>query len=205
MAGPTATMSPFNWEDPFDLDGQLTEEERMIRDAAHGFAQDTLQPRVIEAFNKEVDAPELFPMMGEAGLLGATVPEEYGGAGASYVAYGLIAREIERVDSGYRSMASVQSSLVMYPIHAYGSEEQKQQVPARPCQWPADRLLRPDRARCRLRSCRHENRREKDRWRLRHLRLQDVDFELTFRRCVRGLGKAKHMAAAFAGSCLKKA
>ncbi|WP_095012732.1 acyl-CoA dehydrogenase [Tsuneonella mangrovi] len=118
-------MTPFNWEDPFALDGQLTEDERMIRDAAHAFAQSELQPRVIEAFEQELDAPELFPLMGQAGLLGATVPEEYGGAGASYVAYGLIAREIERVDSGYRSMASVQSSLVMYPIHAYGSEEQK--------------------------------------------------------------------------------
>ncbi|QIQ88043.1 MAG: acyl-CoA dehydrogenase [Erythrobacter sp.] len=118
-------MVPFNWEDPFDLESQLSEEERMIRDAARGFAQSTLQPRVIEAFRNEVDAPELFPMMGEAGLLGATIPEEYGGAGASYVAYGLIAREIERVDSGYRSMASVQSSLVMHPIYAYGSEEQR--------------------------------------------------------------------------------
>ena len=120
-----AGMVPFAWEDPFNLDDQLTEEERMIRDAARGFAQDNLQPRVIGAFADEVDAPELFPMMGQAGLLGATVPEEYGGAGASYVAYGLIAREIERVDSGYRSMASVQSSLVMYPIYAYGSEEQR--------------------------------------------------------------------------------
>lgn len=120
-----AGMVAFNWEDPFNLESQLTEEERMIRDAAHGFAQSELQPRVIKAFADEVDAPELFPLMGQAGLLGATVPEEYGGAGAGYVAYGLIAREIERVDSGYRSMASVQSSLVMYPIHAYGSEEQR--------------------------------------------------------------------------------
>ena len=118
-------MTPFNWEDPFDLDSQLTEDERMIRDAAHAFAQSELQPRVIEAFANEIDAPELFPLMGEAGLLGATIPEEYGGAGAGYVSYGLIAREIERVDSGYRSMASVQSSLVMYPIYAYGSEEQR--------------------------------------------------------------------------------
>nr|WP_196793192.1 acyl-CoA dehydrogenase [Erythrobacter litoralis] len=118
-------MVPFAWDDPFRLDEQLTEDERMIRDAAHGFAQSELQPRVIEAFSNEVDAPELFPLMGQAGLLGATIPEEYGGAGAGYVAYGLIAREIERVDSGYRSMASVQSSLVMYPIHAFGSEEQK--------------------------------------------------------------------------------
>lgn len=119
------TMAPFNWEDPFDLESQLTEEERMIRDAAHGFAQSELQPRVIAAFREEVDAPELFPLMGQAGLLGATIPEEFGGAGAGYVAYGLIAREIERVDSGYRSMASVQSSLVMHPIHAYGSDEQR--------------------------------------------------------------------------------
>jgi glutaryl-CoA dehydrogenase len=119
-------IATFNWEDPFDLESQLTEEERMIRDAAHGFAQDELQPRVIEAFRNETSAPELFPLMGKAGLLGATIPEQYGGADASYVAYGLIAREIERVDSGYRSMASVQSSLVMYPIHAYGSEEQRE-------------------------------------------------------------------------------
>ena len=120
-----ADMVPFNWEDPFDLESQLTEEERMVRDAARGFAQSELQPRVIEAFNDEVDAPELFPLMGKAGLLGATIDPEYGGAGASYVSYGLIAREIERVDSGYRSMASVQSSLVMHPINAYGSEEQR--------------------------------------------------------------------------------
>jgi len=119
-------MVPFNWADPFDLESQLSEEERMIRDAAHGFAQGELQPRIIDAFADEVDAPELFLLMGQAGLLGATIPVEYGGASASYVAYGLIAREIERVDSGYRSMASVQSSLVMYPIHAYGSEEQRQ-------------------------------------------------------------------------------
>ncbi len=122
---PKSGIAPFNWEDPFDLESQLTEEERMIRDAAHGFAQSELQPRVIDAFRKEVDAPELFPLMGKAGLLGATIPPELGGAGASYVAYGLIAREIERVDSGYRSMASVQSSLVMHPIYAYGSDEQR--------------------------------------------------------------------------------
>ncbi|MEP3421815.1 MAG: acyl-CoA dehydrogenase [Erythrobacter sp.] len=118
-------MVPFNWEDPFDIESQLTEDERMIRDAAHGFAQSELQRRVIEAFRNETSAPELFPLMGQAGLLGATIPEEYGGADAGYVSYGLIAREIERVDSGYRSMASVQSSLVMHPIYAYGSEEQR--------------------------------------------------------------------------------
>jgi glutaryl-CoA dehydrogenase len=120
-----SSLSPFDWSDPFALEDQLSQEERMIRDAAHGFAQAELQPRVIKAYADELDAPELFPLMGQAGLLGATIPESYGGAGAGYVAYGLIAREIERVDSGYRSMASVQSSLVMYPIHDFGSEEQR--------------------------------------------------------------------------------
>lgn len=120
-----ASMVPFDWSDPLDLDSLLTGEERMIRDAARGFAAQVLQPRVIEGFRDERDAPELFPLMGEAGLLGVTIPDEFGGAGANYVSYGLVAREIERVDSGYRSMASVQSSLVMYPIHAYGSAEQK--------------------------------------------------------------------------------
>ncbi|WJY17843.1 acyl-CoA dehydrogenase [Alteriqipengyuania flavescens] len=119
-----AEMAPFDWSDPFRLEDQLTEEERMIRDAAHGFAQGELQPRVIEAFANEIDAPELFPLMGQAGMLGVTIPEDLGGSGASYVAYGLVAREIERVDSGYRSMASVQSSLVAYPIHAFGTPEQ---------------------------------------------------------------------------------
>ncbi|MBL4792956.1 MAG: acyl-CoA dehydrogenase, partial [Citromicrobium sp.] len=115
----------FDATDPFRLDDQLTEDERMIRESAHAFAQSELQPRVIDAFREEASAPELFPLMGQAGMLGVTVPEEYGGVGASYVAYGLVAREIERVDSGYRSMASVQSSLVLYPIQAFGSEEQK--------------------------------------------------------------------------------
>jgi len=120
-----AAMAPFDWADPLFLEDQLTEEERMIAEAARGFAAEVLQPRVIAAFREESDAPDLFPLMGEAGLLGVTIPQEFGGAGAGYVAYGLVAREIERVDSGYRSMASVQSSLVMYPIHAYGSDEQK--------------------------------------------------------------------------------
>jgi glutaryl-CoA dehydrogenase len=120
-----AEMARFEWDDPFRLEDQLTEDERMIRDSAHAFAQSELQPRVVAAYRDELAAPELFPLMGQTGLLGATIPEEYGGAGAGYVAYGLIAREIERVDSGYRSMASVQSSLVMYPIFAFGSEEQR--------------------------------------------------------------------------------
>jgi glutaryl-CoA dehydrogenase len=119
-------LARFDWEDPFRLDGQLTEEERMMRDAARAYAQEKLQPRVIRAFADEQTDPEIFREMGAMGLLGLTVPEEYGGLGASYVAYGLVAREIERVDSGYRSMMSVQSSLVMYPIYAYGSEAQRQ-------------------------------------------------------------------------------
>ncbi len=119
-------LARFDWADPFRLDDQLSEDERMLRDAARTFAQSVLQPRVVEAFRSEKADPEIFPLMGEAGLLGVTIPEAYGGLGAGYVTYGLIAREIERVDSGYRSMMSVQSSLVMYPIYAYGSEEQRQ-------------------------------------------------------------------------------
>ena len=115
----------FTWDDPFLLNDQLTEEERMIRDSAHAYAQEKLQPRVEHAFLAEETDPEIFREMGALGLLGVTVPEEYGGIGAGYVSYGLVAREVERVDSGYRSMMSVQSSLVMYPIHAYGSEEQR--------------------------------------------------------------------------------
>ena len=118
-------MQKFDWADPFLLDDQLENDERMIRDSARAYAQDRLAPRAIEAFATERTDPEIFREMGELGLLGPTIPETYGGVGASYVAYGLIAREVERVDSGYRSMMSVQSSLVMYPIHAFGSEEQK--------------------------------------------------------------------------------
>ncbi len=121
-----ATSAPvFDWADPFLLEDQLTEEERMIRDAAASYAQDKLLPRVVAAYAEERVEPEIFREMGEMGLLGVTVPEEYGGVGANYVSYGLVAREVERVDSGYRSMMSVQSSLVMYPIYAYGSEEQR--------------------------------------------------------------------------------
>jgi glutaryl-CoA dehydrogenase len=118
-------LSRFDWEDPFRLEDQLSEDERMLRDAARQFAQERLQPRVIKAYAEEAVEPGIFREMGEAGLLGVTVPEEYGGLGVGYVTYGLIAREIERVDSGYRSMMSVQSSLVIYPIYAYGSEEQR--------------------------------------------------------------------------------
>ncbi|MDH5451839.1 MAG: acyl-CoA dehydrogenase [Paracoccaceae bacterium] len=118
-------LARFNWEDAFRLEDQLSEEERMLRDGAHAYAQEKLQPRAIAAYREEKSDPAIFREMGEMGLLGVTIPEEYGGLGSSYVAYGLIAREIERVDSGYRSMMSVQSSLVMYPIYAYGSEEQR--------------------------------------------------------------------------------
>lgn len=119
-------LGPFDWADPLRLEDQLTEDERMLRDAANTFAQATLQPRVTNAYREAIVDPDIFKEMGDAGLLGLTIPEEYGGLGAGYVTYGLVAREIERVDSGYRSMMSVQSSLVMYPIHAYGSDEQRQ-------------------------------------------------------------------------------
>ena len=116
----------FNWKDPLDLDGQLSEEEKLIRDTAYDYAQGSLLPRVEEAFLEENTDVKIFKEMGELGLLGVTMSEKYGCAGASYVSYGLVAREVERIDSGYRSMMSVQSSLVMHPINAFGSEEQKQ-------------------------------------------------------------------------------
>jgi len=119
------SLSSFNWEDPFLFDDQLSIDERMMREAAHAYAQEKLQPKVIEAFREEKTDPSIFAEMGEMGLLGITIPEEYGGLSGSYVSYGLVAREVERVDSGYRSMMSVQSSLVMYPIYAYGTEEQR--------------------------------------------------------------------------------
>ena len=125
MANDKPDLGPFDWADALRLEDQLTEDERMLRDAAKAFAQDKLQPRVIAAYRNEETDPAIFREMGEAGLLGVTIPEEFGGLGAGYVTYGLIAREIERVDSGYRSMMSVQSSLVMYPINAYGTDEQK--------------------------------------------------------------------------------
>ena len=121
-----AEMGRFDWQDPFALDAQLTDEERMVRDVARGYAQDKLLPRVTRAYLDEDFDREIMREMGALGLLGATIPEEYGGAGLGYVAYGLVAREVEGVDSGYRSAMSVQSSLVMYPIHAYGTEEQRQ-------------------------------------------------------------------------------
>ncbi|MBU3549199.1 MULTISPECIES: acyl-CoA dehydrogenase [unclassified Polynucleobacter] len=120
------SKASFNWADPLLLDTQLTEEERMIRDAAAEYAQGRLMPRIHDAYRNETTDPAIFREMGELGLLGITIPEQYGGANLNYVSYGLIAREIERVDSGYRSMMSVQSSLVMVPINEFGSEAQKQ-------------------------------------------------------------------------------
>ena len=116
---------PFDWADPFDLDSQLTDEEKLVRDTAEGYAQEKLQPRVTKAYMDEDFDRGILTEMGELGLLGATIPNDDGGAGLGYVSYGLIARAVERVDSGYRSAMSVQSSLVMYPIYAYGSEEQR--------------------------------------------------------------------------------
>ncbi|MEL6436098.1 MAG: acyl-CoA dehydrogenase [Pseudomonadota bacterium] len=130
LAGPTdkdrPDLSSFDWSDPLRLDQQLTSDERMIRDAARGFAQSKLAPRVTQAYAQEAVDRDVFVEMGEMGLLGVTIPSDYGGLGGSYVQYGLVAREIERVDSGYRSMMSVQSSLVMYPIFAYGTEPQRE-------------------------------------------------------------------------------
>ncbi len=120
-----AGMTRFDWADPFQLDDQLNEDERMIRDTAAAYAQDRLAPRIIDAFQNETTDTAIFREMGALGLLGPTIPEEYGGVGASYVSYGLVAREVERIDSGYRSMMSVQSSLVMFPIYEYGSEAQR--------------------------------------------------------------------------------
>src|SRR5579863_4596400 len=123
MNAPAAEL--FQWDDPFNLETQLSEDERLIRDSARAYAQEKLAPRIVDAYEKEAVEPGLFREMGELGLLGVTLPEKYGCAGAGYVSYGLVAREVESVDSGYRSMMSVQSSLVMYPIYAYGDEDQR--------------------------------------------------------------------------------
>ena len=119
------SKTPFSWDDPFALHDQLTDDERAVQQAAHAYCQDKLLPRVQQAFRHEQTDPGIFREMGELGLLGPTIPEQYGGAGLGYVAYGLIAREVERVDSGYRSMMSVQSSLVMVPINEFGTQAQK--------------------------------------------------------------------------------
>ncbi len=127
MSNTTAHKATFNWEDPFDLAAQLTEDERQVRDAARAYCQGRLVPRVQQAFRNEFTDVSIFREMGDLGLLGVTIPEQYGGAGLNYVCYGLVAREVERVDSGYRSMMSVQNSLVMVPINTFGSTAQKQE------------------------------------------------------------------------------
>ncbi|MEM9578013.1 MAG: acyl-CoA dehydrogenase [Pseudomonadota bacterium] len=126
-------LNAFGWADPLRLSDQLSEDERMIADSAAAYAQEKLQPRVMDAYETEAVEPAIFREMGDMGLLGITLPEEYGGLGGSYVSYGLVAREIERVDSGYRSMMSVQSSLVIYPIYAYGSEDQRKKYLPKLC------------------------------------------------------------------------
>ena len=123
--GSASPAKTFRWDDPLDLSGRLTDDERMIQEAARSYAREKLLPRVIAAFRDEVFDKAIMTELGEMGFLGATLPEQYGGSAVSHVAYGLIAREIEAVDSGYRSAMSVQSSLAMYPIYAFGSEEQK--------------------------------------------------------------------------------
>ena len=145
-------LGPFQWDDPLLLESQLAEDERMIRDTARDFAAKELAPRIQKAYLEERTDPKLFRLMGEAGLLGVTLPQEYGCAGAGYVSYGLVAREVERVDSGFRSMMSVQSSLVMYPIHAYGDDDQRRKYLPGLRARRAHRLLRAYRARRGLRS-----------------------------------------------------
>jgi hypothetical protein len=166
----------FKWDDPLLLDEQLSEEERIVRDTAHAYAQEKLLPRITQAFRHETTDPAIFTEMGSLGLLGASIPHEYGGAGLNYVCYGLIAREIERVDSGYRSMMSVQSSLVMFPIYAYGSE-----ISAAISDGRSDRLLWLDGAQSRLRSRLDGDARALRRRRLSSNRCKNLDLELADR------------------------
>ena len=155
--GISADAKPFDWEDPFLLDDQLTEEERAIRDAARDYCQDKLMPRVLEANRHEKFDREIMNEMGALGLLGSTLPEKYGGAGVSYVAYGLVAREVERVDSGYRSAMSVQSLAGHASDLRLRHRGAAPEVPAQARDRRVGRLLRPDRARPRLRSRRHDD------------------------------------------------
>jgi glutaryl-CoA dehydrogenase len=167
----------FNWIDPLLLDQQLTEEERMVRDSAEQFARDKLAPRVLEAFRHEQTDPAIFREMGDVGLLGATIPEQYGGSGLNYVCYGLIAREVERVDSGYRSMMSVQSSLVMVPINEFGTEAQKQKYLPKLASGEWIGCFRSDRAEPRVGSWCDDYPRPDSRRRLPPERQQDVDHQ----------------------------
>ncbi len=167
----------FHWDDPLLLDEQLTEEEKMVRDAARDYAQGSLAPRVLEAFRREYTDPAIFKEMGELGLLGATIPAEYGGGGLNYVSYGLIAREVERVDSGYRSMMSVQSSLVMLPIDRFGTRGSEAQILAGAGARRIDRLLRLDRAQSRVGSRQHDHAGARRRRRLPLVGREDMDYQ----------------------------
>ena len=192
--------SAFQWADPLDLEGQLSEEERMVRDTARGFAQDYLAPRIVEAYREEKYDPTILLEMGKLGLIGSTIPETYGGAGLGYVCYGLIARELERVDIGYRSTMSVQSSLVMYPIYAYGIGGAAAQISAQARDRRTDRLLRPDRARPRLRSRLDGDARRESRRRLPPQRRQDLDFQRADRRSSRWCGPSSTASSAASSS-----
>ncbi len=179
----------FVWEDPLLLSEQLSEEERMVRDAAADFAQQELMPRVHEAFRHETVDADIIPLMGKVGLLGPTVPAEYGGAGLNYVCYGLIAREIERVDSGYRSMMSVQSSLVMFPIFTYGTEAQRRKYLPRLASGEWIGCFGLDGTESRVRSREHGIACARRARGVPHDGQQDVDLELADRGRVRGLGQ----------------
>ena len=163
----------------------------MVAEAARQYARERLLPRVVTAFAEERFDREIMTEMGSLGFLGAMLPEDYGGAGASHVAYGLIAREIEAVDSGYRSAMSVQSSLAMYPIYAFGSDEQKKRFLPKMARGELDRLLRAHRGGRRLRPRRHAHPRRAGRWRLQAERLQVLDHQLAHRRPGPGLGQAR--------------
>ena len=180
----------FQWDDPFRLNDQLSDEERMVRDAVRDYCQDKLMPRILEANRHETFDRDIYFEMAELGMLGATLPEEHGGAGLNYVCYGLIAREVERVDSGYRSAMSVQSSLVMYPIYAYGSDEQRGKY--------LPKLLSGEWVGCfGLTEPDHgsdpgamETRADQSRWRLETARQQNVDHQFADRRCLHRLGES---------------
>ena len=185
----TNSTSAFQWADPLLLDAQLDDDERLIAKTARDFAQDKLAPRIVEAYLQEKTDRAIFSEMGELGLLGMTVSESYGGAGAGYVSYGLVAREVERVDSGYRSMMSVQSSLVMYPIDAYGSEEQKRKYLPKLAtgEWiGCFGLTEPD-AGSDPGGMKTRAEKVSDGYRLNGL--EDLDLQRADRRCFRGLGE----------------
>ena len=206
MSGAHKELAKLDWQDPLLIEDLLTDDERMIRDTARAYAQEKLQPRIIEAYREEKTDRSIFNEMGELGLLGVTLPEDYGCAAASYVAYGLVAREVERVDSGYRSMMSVQSSLVMYPIYAYGTEEQRRKYLPKLAIGEfvgCFGLTEPDAG---SDPGRHEDTRRKDRRRLSPDRRQDVDLQLADRGRLRGLGEiGRPRQRRFAVSCSRRA